>query len=104
MGILKLFYLLYSYTKLSLWGIKLQLYLEIDESEIEELHRKIAFNVKRKRLEKNISQMELALTIGHRSVSTIGKIEAGLENKHYNIETLYKISKVLNINICEFFC
>ncbi len=84
-------------------GNKLQLYLEIDESEIEELHRKIAFNVKRRRLEKNISQMELALTIGHRSVSTIGKIEAGLENKHYNIETLYKISKVLNINICEFF-
>lgn len=81
----------------------MQLYLEIDEKEIAELYRNIALNVKKRRLEKNISQIELALTIGHKSVSTIGKIEAGLENKHYNIETLYKISKVLNINICEFF-
>ena len=47
--------------------------------------------------------MDLALTIGHKSVSTIGKIEAGLENKHYNLEHLYKISKALQVDIKEFF-
>ena len=37
-------------------------------------------------------------------MSTIGKIEAGLENKHYNVEQqLYKISKALDIDMCEFF-
>ena len=53
---------------------------------------------------KNITQLDLALTIGHKSMSTIGKIEAGLENKHYNVEQqLYKISKALDIDMCEFF-
>ncbi len=50
-----------------------------------------------------ISQLNLAYAIGHKSVSTIAKIEANLENKHYNIEQLYKISKVLNVNIASFF-
>lgn len=50
-----------------------------------------------------MTQTELALTIGHKSVSTIGKIEANLDNKHYNLEQLYKISKALDVDICEFF-
>ena len=36
-------------------------------------------------------------------MSTIGKIEAGLENKHYNVEQLYKIAKAMEVDICEFF-
>lgn len=81
----------------------MQLYSDIDSNEIYEFHRKIAINVKKYRIKQKMSQMELALSIGHKSVSSIGKIEAGLENKHYNIENLYKISKVLNINICFLF-
>lgn len=81
----------------------MQLYLEIDTTEVDEFYRRIALNVKKFRLEKNVSQMELALSIGHKSVSFIGKIEAGLENKHYNIENLYKIAKILDVDICEFF-
>jgi putative transcriptional regulator len=80
----------------------MQLYTEIDSEEIDLFHRKIATNVKKIRLEKGITQTDLALSIGHRSVSTIGKIEAGLENKHYNIEQLYKIAKVLEVNVKDF--
>jgi len=29
--------------------------------------------------------------------------KAGLEDKRYNVEQLYKISKALDVNICEFF-
>lgn len=78
-------------------------YLDLDDKNIKEFHNKIAKNVKNIRKEKAISQTELAQTIGHKSMSTIGKIEAGLENKHYNIEQLYKISVALNVDICEFF-
>lgn len=78
-------------------------YLEFSDKEIKNFHRVISENVKRIRKEKNITQLDLALTIGHKSVSTIGKIEAGLENKHYNIEQLYKIAKALNVSICDFF-
>jgi len=81
----------------------MELHLELEDNEVDKFHRKIAENVKKVRLEKGITQTELALSIGHGSVSTIGKIEAGLEEKHYNIEQLYKIAKVLNIDIREFF-
>ncbi|MEA3228563.1 MAG: helix-turn-helix transcriptional regulator [Campylobacterota bacterium] len=73
------------------------------EVDISKFHSLIANNIKKIRKEKNISQLDLALTIGHKSMSTIGKIEAGLENKHYNVEQLYKISIALQVNICDFF-
>lgn len=79
------------------------LHLDIDEKEIEQFHKKIAENVKRIRKEKKVSQTDLALSIGHKSVSMVSKIEAELENKHYNIEQLYKISKTLDIDIKELF-
>ena len=78
-------------------------YLEFTDIEVREFHNVISDNIKRIRKEKNITQLDLALTIGHKSMSTIGKIEAGLENKHYNVEQLYKISKALDMDICEFF-
>ena len=78
-------------------------YLSITDADIGKLHRVIAMNVKKIRKEKNVNQLDLALTIGHKSMSTIGKIEAGLEHKHYNIEQLYKISKALDVSIDNFF-
>ena len=79
------------------------LHIEIDENEIEEFYKTISYNIKKIRKEKKITQTDLALSIGHKSVSTIGKIEAGLEGKHYNLEQLYKISKVLNVSIKDLF-
>ena len=78
-------------------------YLEFTDEEIKIFHRVISNNIKKIRKKKNITQLDLALTIGHKSMSTIGKIEAGLEDKHYNVEQLYKIAKALDVNICEFF-
>ncbi|RLA83172.1 MAG: XRE family transcriptional regulator [Epsilonproteobacteria bacterium] len=78
-------------------------YLDIDENDVKEFKENVACNVKKIRLSKNVTQNELAQTIGHKSMSTIGKIEAGIENKHYNIEQLYKISVALNVDIGEFF-
>ena len=77
-------------------------HIEYTDKEIQKFHQKIATNIKKIRKEKGITQLDLALTIGHKSMSTIGKIEAGLEDKHYNIEHLYKISKALDVDICEF--
>ncbi|WP_255494560.1 helix-turn-helix transcriptional regulator [Sulfurovum sp. bin170] len=78
-------------------------YLEFEDKEIMAFHTSIANNIRKIRKEKNITQLDLALAIGHKSMSTIGKIEAGLENKHYNVEQLYKIAKVLEVDICDFF-
>ena len=78
-------------------------HIEYTDEEIQQFHQKIASNIRKIRNDKGITQLDLALTIGHKSMSTIGKIEAGLEDKHYNIEHLYKIAKALNVDICEFF-
>ena len=78
-------------------------FIDFTDKEVILFHQLITDNIKRIRKEKGITQLDLALTIGHKSMSTIGKIEAGLENKHYNVEQLYKISKALEVDICEFF-
>ena len=77
-------------------------HIEYTDEEIQQFHQKIASNIRKIRNDKGITQLDLALTIGHKSMSTIGKIEAGLEDKHYNIEHLYKIAKALDVEICEF--
>jgi transcriptional regulator with XRE-family HTH domain len=78
-------------------------YLDIDEEDFKLVQNQISENVKKLRKEKNITQEELALNIGHSSSSMISKIEANLENKHYNIKQLYLISKVLNVPFSKLF-
>ena len=78
-------------------------YLDIDSSDINLFYKRIMINIKRIRNEKDITQTELAQTIGHKSVSTIGQIESQYKNKHYNLEQLYKIAIALDVDICEFF-
>lgn len=75
---------------------------EISEKEIESFYHLIGQNVKRLRQEKGLSQLQLALAMGFNSVSSVAKAEIGIENKHFNLEHLYKIAKILEIHPCEF--
>ncbi len=72
------------------------------DEEIELLHKFISENVKKYRLEKNMSQLELALTIGMKSAAFFGNAENNTNGKHFNIEHLYKISKALNVPMKNF--
>ena len=74
---------------------------DFTDEEVSLFYNNVMENVRSIRKEKSISQLDLAYAIGHKTVSTIGKIESGLENKHYNLEHLYKIAKVLEVDICE---
>lgn len=69
----------------------------------EHLHKIIGANVKRIRTEKGFSQLELSYAMGNKSVSLISAAELANDNKRFNINHLYKISKVLDVPICEFF-
>ncbi len=71
--------------------------------EIKEFYKKIGENVKKKRLEKGYSQLDLALEIDIKSVAFYSNCENLRYNKHFNLEHLYKLSKVLKVDICEFF-
>lgn len=73
------------------------------QEEIDNLHSSIANLVKKHRIEKNVSQLDLATTIGFSSSTFFGNAEAYREKKHFNVEHLYLISKVLQINIKDLF-
>ncbi|WP_024791531.1 helix-turn-helix domain-containing protein [Lebetimonas sp. JS032] len=66
---------------------------------MKEVYKKIGENVKKIRESKNITQLQLAEMIGHKSTTIIAQGELG-GKKHFNIEHLYKILiivKMINI-------
>ncbi|MDP2894818.1 MAG: helix-turn-helix transcriptional regulator [Sulfurimonas sp.] len=75
--------------------------IEFSEKEIENFYRKIGENAKTIRKEKNISQIQLALAIGHNSLGHVAKAELCKYNKHFSLEQLYKISRILKVSLHE---
>ena len=75
---------------------------DFSEEELESFYKKIGTNVKRIRKEKGITQMQLALAINHNSVGHIAKAELCKYGKHFNLEQLYKIAKVLDVKMVVF--
>jgi transcriptional regulator with XRE-family HTH domain len=75
----------------------------ITDEKMLEIYKKIGANVKRIRTEKGISQLDLALAIGHKAVGTVSVGEICTNNKHFNIEHLVKIADVLEVDVCHFF-
>lgn len=72
------------------------------DNDLETLYLKIGNNVKRARRDKNISQLDLAITLGYKSSSTISNAEIYYQKKyHFNLEQLHRISKILNISLIE---
>ena len=67
------------------------------------MHQQIGRNVARLRKEKNLSQLDLSLKLGHKSVSIVASAERFYKKKHFNIEHLIKIAHVLEVDICDFF-
>ena len=76
---------------------------DMSDTYINDFHKIIGLNVKRLRKEKDLSQLDLAHRIGHKSVSIISCAEINHKNNHFNIEHLLKIAYVLEVDIYEFF-
>ena len=71
------------------------------EEEIDHFYKGISSKVKYFRKNKNITQLDLALDIGIKSVAFYSNCENNKYNKHFNLEHIYKIAKSLNIDILE---
>ena len=76
---------------------------EISHEEIVRFHKYIAQKVKYYRESHKISQLQMALSLGIKSVAFYSNCENSKQGKHFNIEHLYKICKVLDIALSEFF-
>ncbi len=68
----------------------------------EQLYKIIGQNVAKYRKEKNLSQLDLSLQMGYKSVSVVSGAEIYYNGKHFNLEHLLKISQILDVDISEF--
>lgn len=74
-----------------------------DENEILVFYANVSRNVRYLREQRGISQLELALEIGIKSVAFYSNCENNRYGKHFNLEHLYKLAKALGVPINDFF-
>jgi transcriptional regulator with XRE-family HTH domain len=70
--------------------------------EIEQFYKIVSQKVRYFRESKNITQLDLALDIGIKSVAFYSNCENNKYGKHFNLEHLYKIAKALDMSIKDF--
>ncbi len=75
----------------------------MNDVELAKKHIEIGKNVAKFRKLQGLSQLDLSLKLGHRSVSIVASAERFYKSKHFNIEHLLKISEILNVPIASFF-
>jgi transcriptional regulator with XRE-family HTH domain len=73
------------------------------EKEIHSFKQMVSNNIKKIRQEKKLSQLEVALSIGQKSSGFYANAENNLHDKHFNLVHLYKIAKLFQVDISEFF-
>ena len=69
----------------------------------QDLYKLIGLNVAKYRKEKGLSQLDLSLQLGYKSVSIVSGAEICYKGKHFNLEHILKISQLLEVGFCEFF-
>ncbi len=75
----------------------------VTQREIDMYFCNISANVKKIRLEKKMSQLEVALSIGQKSSGFYANAENYAHDKKFNLEHLLKLSKLFNVKIELFF-
>ena len=75
----------------------------VSSDELQKYYETISSNVKRIRKTHKKPQLDLVLEMGMKSTSFYSKCENSKDNHHFNLEHLLKISKVLGVDINEFF-
>ena len=75
----------------------------VTNSEIDTYFKTISANVKRIRLEKGMSQLEVALSIGQKSSGFYANAENYAHNKKFNLEHLCKLAKLFDVEVTIFF-
>lgn len=76
--------------------------IKMRKTSIEELYICIGNNVAKFRKIKNMSQLELSMAMGYKSVSVVSSGEICYKGKHFNLEQLHKISQILDIPLENF--
>lgn len=75
----------------------------VKDEDINNFYKIVSENVKRIRTEKNKPQLDLVLEMGLKSTAFYSRCENFKDNHHFNMEHIFKIALILNVNINEFF-
>ncbi len=78
------------------------MYKKFTNEEIDIFYINIGKRVAEYRKKNNMTQLELSYSMGYKSVSLVSAAELYTNKKHFNLEHLYKISKILNVPISDF--
>ena len=73
--------------------------MDEENLELQEFFDIIVENVKRERKALKISQLKLAMILGHQSCAYVAKIELRKDGANYNLQHLHKIAKEFGISI-----
>lgn len=73
----------------------------MENIDLEAIHKKIGSNVAKYRKEKGLSQLKLSLEMGHSSVSVVSSAEQYNSTKHFNINHIFQIAKILDLDVCK---
>ena len=76
---------------------------DVSQMYINEQYELISNNVKRLRLSKKFTQEQVALSMGFSTATFYTNAESCKREKHFNLEHLIKISKILDIDMEDFF-
>ncbi|MDD3466288.1 MAG: helix-turn-helix transcriptional regulator [Campylobacterales bacterium] len=71
------------------------------EKELNSFLDYIAAKVKEERRKRNISQLKLALILGHNSTSYVARIELRKPGHNYNLSHLFIIAREFGIGVCD---
>ena len=76
---------------------------EITEEETDKFHQKVSENVRKIRLNKNLTQLDVSLALGLSNPSFVTNAESLKSSKRFNLNQLYKLSIIFDVDLCEFF-
>ena len=76
---------------------------DILEKEAEKFLTKISRNVEKIREEKGLTKLHVSRELGFMYPDHYSRMELRSNGKHFNLRHIYKLSKILNVNVQEFF-
>ena len=76
--------------------------IKFSDQELHSMHIAIGKSVKKYRQEKGLTQLQLSQAMGYSSISLVSAAELASDGKHFNLEHLYKIAKILDLKISDF--
>lgn len=75
----------------------------VSDNDVENFYQIISNNIKNLRELNNKPQLDLVLEMGLKSTAFYSRCENCKDNHHFNLEHIFKIATILNVDICELF-